>query len=128
MPTLFKRFTEKEAKQWRQIYKVTITHHPACIGAIFHSFKLYMKELHGSYVLPFFFLQALVLLEYLVKNGAERVVDEARSHMATIKILRNFHFIDEKGKDQGINGKKLAWTMLITNGTKLTLYEILTST
>jgi hypothetical protein len=74
------------------------------------------------------FSQALVLLEYLVKNGAERVVDEARSHMATIKILRNFHFIDEKGKDQGINGKKLAWTMLITNGTKLTLYEILTST
>lgn len=45
------------------------------------------------------------MLEYLVKNGAERVIDEARSHMATIKILRNFHFIDEKGKDQGINGK-----------------------
>lgn len=39
-----------------------------------------------------------------MKNGAERVIDEARSHMATIKILRNFHYIDEKGKDQGING------------------------
>ncbi|KAI8065568.1 hypothetical protein BC940DRAFT_72495 [Gongronella butleri] len=67
MPTLYKRFTEKEASQWRQIYK------------------------------------ALVLLEYLVKNGSERVVDDARSHISMIKIMRNFHYIDEKGKDQGVN-------------------------
>lgn len=26
MPTLYKRFTEKEAKYWRQIYKVKETH------------------------------------------------------------------------------------------------------
>lgn len=49
-------------------------------------------------------LQALQLLEYLVKNGSERVVDDARSHIATIKMLRNFYYIDEKGKDQGLNG------------------------
>jgi epsin len=49
-------------------------------------------------------IQALVLLEFLVKNGSERVVDDARSHIATVKILRNFHYIDEKAKDQGING------------------------
>ncbi|KAI8143719.1 hypothetical protein BJV82DRAFT_514240 [Fennellomyces sp. T-0311] len=67
MPTLYKRFTEKEARQWRQIYK------------------------------------ALVLLEYLIKNGSERVIDDARSHLSMIKIMRNFHYIDEKGKDQGIN-------------------------
>ena len=24
MPTLYKRFTEKEARQWRQIYKVGV--------------------------------------------------------------------------------------------------------
>jgi hypothetical protein len=48
--------------------------------------------------------QALQLLEYLVKNGSERVVDDARTHLAMVKILRNFHYIDEKGKDQGING------------------------
>jgi hypothetical protein len=46
----------------------------------------------------------LQLLEYLVKNGSERVVDDARSHIATIKMLRNFYYIDEKGKDQGLNG------------------------
>ena len=49
-----------------------------------------------------------MLLEFLVKNGSERVVDDARTHIATIKILRNFHFIDTQGKDQGINGLSLS--------------------
>ncbi|RUS21826.1 hypothetical protein BC937DRAFT_91355, partial [Endogone sp. FLAS-F59071] len=72
MPTIYKRFAEKQPTQWRQIYK------------------------------------ALTLLEYLVKNGAERVVDDTRSHISSIKILRNFHFIDDKGKDQGINVRNRA--------------------
>jgi epsin len=67
MPVIYKRFTEKEASEWRQIYK------------------------------------ALQLLEYIIKHGSERVVDDARSHLSMIKMLRNFHFIDDKGKDQGIN-------------------------
>ncbi|KAK4691897.1 hypothetical protein P7C70_g9244, partial [Phenoliferia sp. Uapishka_3] len=67
MPIIYQRFTEKEAREWRQIYK------------------------------------ALVLLEYLVKNGSERVIDDARSHLSLIKVLRNFHYTDEGGKDQGIN-------------------------
>ena len=58
---------EKEAAQWRQIYK------------------------------------ALQLLEYLIKHGSERVVDDARSHISTVKMLRNFHYIDDKANDQGIN-------------------------
>ena len=49
--------------------------------------------------------QALTLLEFLIKNGSERVVDDARAHVSTIKMLRSFHYIDEKGKDQGINGE-----------------------
>ncbi|KAJ6455434.1 hypothetical protein C8R45DRAFT_1036341 [Mycena sanguinolenta] len=67
MPSLYARFMEKEARQWRQIYK------------------------------------ALQLLEYLIKNGSERVVDDARSHISTLKMLRNFHYIDDKGKDEGVN-------------------------
>ncbi|KAF8895217.1 hypothetical protein BD779DRAFT_1498187 [Infundibulicybe gibba] len=67
MPCIYARFMEKEARQWREIYK------------------------------------ALQLLEYLIKHGSERVVDDARSHISTIKMLRNFHYIDEKGKDEGIN-------------------------
>jgi epsin len=67
MPSVYSRFMEKEARQWRQIYK------------------------------------ALQLLEYLIKHGSERVVDDARSHISTLKMLRNFHYIDDKGKDEGIN-------------------------
>jgi len=72
MPCIYSQFMEKEARQWRQIYK------------------------------------ALQLLEYLVKHGSERVVDDARSHVSTIKMLRSFHYIDDKGKDQGVNVRNRA--------------------
>lgn len=55
--------------------------------------------------------QSLVLLEYLVKNGSERVVDDARSHVSMIKMMKNFHYVDEKGKDQGLNGKSLVYEL-----------------
>lgn len=64
---IYKRFTEKSAEEWRQIYK------------------------------------SLQLMEFLVKNGSERVIDDARSHLSLLKMLRQFHYIDENGKDQGIN-------------------------
>ncbi|KAK9465128.1 hypothetical protein V1512DRAFT_266746 [Lipomyces arxii] len=67
MPMIYRRFTEKTAQEWRQIYK------------------------------------ALQLLEFLIKHGSERVVDDARAHTATISMLRAFHFTDLNGKDQGIN-------------------------
>ncbi|ETW86482.1 hypothetical protein HETIRDRAFT_247607, partial [Heterobasidion irregulare TC 32-1] len=47
--------------------------------------------------------KALQLLEYLVKHGSEHVVDDACSHISAIKMLCNFHYIDNKEKDQGIN-------------------------
>jgi epsin len=64
---IYRRFTEKSAEEWRQIYK------------------------------------ALQLLEYLIKHGSERVIDDARSHITLLKMLRQFHFIDQNGKDQGVN-------------------------
>ncbi|PNS15690.1 ENTH domain-containing protein [Sphaceloma murrayae] len=67
MPMIYKRFTEKSAEEWRQIYK------------------------------------ALQLMEFLIKHGSERVIDDARSHLSLLKMLRQFHFIDANGKDQGIN-------------------------
>ena len=42
-------------------------------------------------------------MEFLIKNGSERVIDDARSHMSLLKMLKQFHFIDANGKDQGIN-------------------------
>uniref|UniRef100_A0A060T2D5 ARAD1A07480p n=1 Tax=Blastobotrys adeninivorans TaxID=409370 RepID=A0A060T2D5_BLAAD len=76
MPMIYKRFTEKSAEEWRQIYK------------------------------------ALQLLEFLVKNGSERVVDYARSHSAVIDMLKHFHYIDHNGKDQGINIRNRAKELL----------------
>ncbi|CAN9187977.1 unnamed protein product [Alternaria alternata] len=52
--------------------------------------------------------KALQLLEYLIKNGSERVIDDARSHVSLLKMLRQFHFIDQNGKDQGINVRNRA--------------------
>ncbi|CCC07840.1 unnamed protein product [Sordaria macrospora k-hell] len=72
MPMIYRRFTEKSAEEWRQIYK------------------------------------ALQLLEYLIKHGSERVVDDARSHLTLLKMLRQFHFIDQNGKDQGVNVRNRA--------------------
>lgn len=69
---IYKRFTEKAAEEWRQIYK------------------------------------ALQLLEFLIKNGSERVIDDARSHLTLLKMLRQFHFIDANGKDQGVNVRNRA--------------------
>ena len=92
MPCIYSRFMEKEAKQWREIYKVSF---------MFPSpgFCTCLVLLNAL------MMQALQLLEYIIKNGSERVVDDARSHLSTIKMLRNFHYIDDTGKDHGINGK-----------------------
>lgn len=72
MPMIYRRFTEKSAEEWRQIYK------------------------------------ALQLLEFLIKHGSERVIDDARGHITLLKMLRQFHFIDQNGKDQGLNVRNRA--------------------
>ncbi|PFH62802.1 hypothetical protein XA68_11814 [Ophiocordyceps unilateralis] len=72
MPMIYRRFTEKSAEEWRQIYK------------------------------------SLQLLEFLIKHGSERVIDDARGHITLLKMLRQFHFIDQNGKDQGVNVRNRA--------------------
>ncbi|QBM89947.1 epsin [Metschnikowia aff. pulcherrima] len=64
---IFRRFTEKAANEWRQIYK------------------------------------SLQLVEYLIKNGLERIIDDIRANISLIQMLKSFHYIDSKGRDQGIN-------------------------
>ncbi|CAM9023877.1 unnamed protein product [Wickerhamomyces anomalus] len=73
---IFRRFTEKAANEWRQIYK------------------------------------ALQLLEYLIKNGSERFVDDARANLSLITMLRSFHYIDSQGRDQGINVRTKAKNLI----------------
>lgn len=38
-----------------------------------------------------------------MKNGSERVVTSAREHIYDLRSLENYTFVDENGKDQGIN-------------------------
>lgn len=64
---IFRRFTEKTAGEWRQIYK------------------------------------ALQLLDYLVKHGSERFIDDTRCSLTLIKMLESFHYVDSQGRDQGVN-------------------------
>ncbi|CRL00940.1 CLUMA_CG014280, isoform A [Clunio marinus] len=47
--------------------------------------------------------KATLVLSYLVKNGSERVVTSAREHIYDLRALENYTFVDENGKDQGIN-------------------------
>ena len=47
-------------------------------------------------------------MEYLIKNGSERVSEYASQHTFEMKSLQNFQFTDEKGKDQGINIRQRA--------------------
>lgn len=47
--------------------------------------------------------KSLLLLDYLLKNGSERVVTSAREHIYDLRSLENYSFVDENGKDQGIN-------------------------
>ncbi|CAI5756627.1 unnamed protein product [Candida verbasci] len=73
---IFRRFTEKAANEWRQIYK------------------------------------SLQLLDYLVKNGSERIIDDVRANLSLIQMLKSFHYIDSKGRDQGINVRNKAKNLI----------------
>lgn len=44
-----------------------------------------------------------MLLNYLVKNGSERVVTSSREHLYDLRGLENYTCVDEQGKDQGVN-------------------------
>ncbi|VDK56359.1 unnamed protein product [Gongylonema pulchrum] len=48
--------------------------------------------------------KSLTLLHYLLKNGSERVINNARDHLFEMRALESYKYIDEKGKDQGLNG------------------------
>jgi hypothetical protein len=47
--------------------------------------------------------KSLLLLNYLLKHGAEKVVTSAREHLYDLRSLENYSLVDENGKDQGVN-------------------------
>ncbi|XP_022250140.1 epsin-2-like isoform X2 [Limulus polyphemus] len=46
--------------------------------------------------------KALVLLEYLIKTGSEKVAQQCRENIFSIQTLKDFQYIEEN-KDQGMN-------------------------
>jgi hypothetical protein len=56
--------------------------------------------------------KSLILLEYLLKNGCERVISNARDHAFEMRSLEHYKCIDERGKDQGINVRFRVKTVL----------------
>lgn len=54
-----------------------------------------------------FCCQALTLLDHLIKNGTERVVENARDHMFKLRQLSDFSYHDgsaDKGAGGTVNG------------------------
>lgn len=47
--------------------------------------------------------KSLLLLEYMAKNGPERIVAELKSNARVFAKLQQFQYFDSKNKDQGIN-------------------------
>lgn len=58
---------------------------------------------HFSLTVSCILFQSLLLLNYLVRNGSERVVTSSREHIYDLRSLETYTFTDENGKDQGIN-------------------------
>jgi epsin len=48
--------------------------------------------------------KALILLDYLLQNGSEQVVAYTKENLYVVKTLKEFQYIDDEGRDQGING------------------------
>ncbi|CAL1530210.1 unnamed protein product [Lymnaea stagnalis] len=78
-------------------YTFTYEHFPEVMG------MLWKRMLHDNKKNWRRVYKALILLNYLIKNGSERVVTSTREHIYDLRGLENYSFTDEQGKDQGLN-------------------------
>lgn len=53
-------------------------------------------------------LQAMTLMEYLIKTGSERVSQQCKENMYAVQTLKDFQYVDRDGKDQGVNVREKA--------------------
>ncbi|XP_047212944.1 epsin-3-like isoform X2 [Girardinichthys multiradiatus] len=65
--------------------------------------------------------KALMLLDYLVKMGSERVAKSCRDNIFTIQTLKDFQYVDRDGHDHGIHVREKAKQLvaLLKDDTKL---------
>lgn len=55
--------------------------------------------------------KALVLLEYLIKTGSEKVAQQCKENIYAIQTLKDFQYLDDN-KDQGINVREKAKSLV----------------
>ena len=68
--------------------------------------------------------KTLNLLDHLVRNGSERVIEDARDHLREIKVLLKFEFVDPTdGKDTGVNVREKAKQIIELLGDEAVLNE-----
>ncbi|KAL0242923.1 hypothetical protein GEMRC1_005486 [Eukaryota sp. GEM-RC1] len=66
-----------------------------------HTFRVIFDRL-GSPAKHFMQIQkSLILLEYLILHGSDSVVEQSRTQIYRIRTLKDFHHINEEGKDIG---------------------------
>lgn len=56
--------------------------------------------------------KALVLLEYLIKTGTEKVAQQCKENIFAIQTLKDFQY-QEEGKDQGLNVREKAKQLVV---------------
>jgi len=52
-------------------------------------------------------LKALIVLDYLLHEGSQLCIGWAQTNIDVVKILQDFQYLDDDGRDVGQNGKKL---------------------
>ena len=112
MEVIDKRLNDK-GKNWRHVFKVS-DRHVSEPGIRMRSSRLAPLRAHP-------YLQALVVLDYLLHSGSENVIRYCEENLYEIKTLREFQYIDEEGHDQGANVRHKAAdiTNLLTDKQRL---------
>lgn len=77
-------------------YTFTYEHFPEVMGMLWKRMLYEQKYWRRIY-------KCLLLLNYLIRNGSERVITSARDHLHDMRQLETYQHIDEFGKDQGLN-------------------------
>ena len=61
--------------------------------------------------------KTLNMLDYLLRHGSDRVIEDARDHLREIKKLQKFEYVDPTdGKDQGANVREKARQLVARAG------------
>ncbi|EPB68358.1 ENTH domain protein [Ancylostoma ceylanicum] len=51
--------------------------------------------------------KSLTLLNHLLFHGSERVIGNARDHTFQMRVLEHYKYVDDRGRDQGLNVRSI---------------------